>query len=99
MGRMSFFQDSILNNTKLYSFPDDDGDQSMFIKKYFAGKKTGVLSSSEVLSSSDNPEYGEEKLKEYNKYKNIIVNSLIDYNYLRYLNSNLSLAILAGIYL
>ena len=89
---MSFLQDSLINNTELHLFSEDDSDNNEFIKQYYAGKK------SEFHDVSFNSSVGEEKLEEYNKHKNTIVNAILDYNYLRYLNSQLSLAILAGIY-
>ena len=90
---MSFLQDSLINNTELHVFGDDDSDENEFIKKYYAGRKAEF-----ETGLSFNSDYGDEKVKEYTKYKNTIVNAILDYNYLRYLNSQLSLAILAGIY-
>lgn len=94
---MSFLQDNIINNTQLYQFPEDDSDETLFIKKYYAGLKSNAGQTSSEHGKFDTS-FGDSKADEYNTHKNTIVNTLIDYNYLRYLNSQLSLAILAAIY-
>ena len=81
---MTFLYNNLTNKTPILNLHNDDSEALNTLDKH--------------LTSVTNQENADDAVKNYIKYKKLIIDEIVNYNSLRFLNGQLYLAIISLIY-